>query len=768
MLPLFLFSTGTEVKKLTISGHIKDATTGELLLGATVYIAEKHSGVVTNSYGFYSVSLDPGTYHLKYSFLGFSPVEKEIQLTGNITLDISLEPGESQLSEIEILGERTDEQVRNPEMGTVRLDVKTINRIPALLGEVDIIKAIQLLPGVQATSEGASGFSVRGGNSDQNLILLDEATVYNASHMMGFFSVFNNDAIKDVTLYKGDIPAAYGGRLSSLLDVRMKDGNSKELHAAGGVGTISSRLTLEGPIRKEKTTFIVSGRRTYADLFLPFAKEKEVRKNKLYFYDFNLKLANTIDENNRVYFSGYLGRDLFKSRFAEMGFGNQTASLRWNHLFSKKVFMNASMIFSKFDYHLGSPTGDANSFEWTSSMRDYTGRFDFTYYFNMNNTLRYGLSSTYHEFFPGDARGTSPESMMTEFSMPAKFALETAVYASNEQKIGSSLILKYGLRFSIFHNAGPGTYFTYDANYKPSDSAVYRRWQLFHHYEGLEPRLAVVYLLNETSSLKVHYSHTLQYVALAQNSTAGTPLDIWFPATSNVKPEIADQAAIGYFRNFRKNAIETSFELYYKKIQNVIDFCDHANLLLNEYLEGELRIGKGDAYGLEFMIRKNDGRLNGWISYTYSRSWRQVKEINDGKKYAAPYEKPHSVNVVASYTISKRVDASLTWVYATGLPVTFPTGRAVIGNSILPIYSDRNAYRMPDYHRMDLSVNLKDSGKSKKKWKGEWNFSIYNVYNRKNAWTINFEYDPESIYTTYAVKTYLFSIIPAVTYNFKF
>ncbi len=757
-----------EVKNYTISGHVKDNSNGEVLLGATIFATEANSGSVTNSYGFYSLSLPAGLNTIRFSYIGYKPQEKVISLKNNITLDIALEPGQAELDAVVITGHRTDENVRAPEMSIVKLDVKTINRIPALLGEVDIIKAIQLLPGVQATSEGSTGFSVRGGNSDQNLIILDEATVYNASHLMGFFSVFNNDAIKDVTLYKGDIPAAYGGRLSSLLDVRMKDGNAKKFKATGGIGTVSSRLTLEGPIIRDKTTFVASGRRTYADLFLPFAKDKNIRDNQLYFYDFNLKITHILDENNRLYFSGYAGRDIFKNSFAKMGFGNQTASLRWNHLFSSKLFLNVSLIYSKFDYNIGTPEGDASSFLWNSMMRDYSARFDFTYYLNTHNTLRYGAVSTFHEFFPGTAKGLGNESLITEFKLPTQYAFEHGFYGSNEQKVGSKLTLKYGLRLSVFQNVGPGTYYRFDNLYHPIDSIVYAKRDFFNTYFGLEPRFSFAYVLDKKSSLKGHFSHTMQYLALSQNSTAGTPLDVWFPSTPNVKPQVADQVSIGYFRNFIKNTFETSVELYYKKVNKVIDFRDHASLLLNQYIEGEVRVGTGTSYGVEMLVRKNEGKLGGWISYTYSKSWRKIPEINDGKRYPAPYDKPHTVNVVLNYTLSKRIETSATWVYATGLPVTFPTGRAVIGNVIIPIYSDRNAYRMPDYHRLDLSISLKGKEKAGKKWNGDWNLSVYNAYNRKNAWSINFETDPADPNKTYAVKTYLFSVIPAITYNFKF
>ncbi|MEI6059715.1 MAG: TonB-dependent receptor [Bacteroidota bacterium] len=754
--------------KVTLSGYARDQSNGEILIGVTVYCAESKTGAITNTYGFYSLSLSPGKYTIRYSYVGYQAQEKNIQLDKNLTLDVNLLQVEARLGEVIITGKRGDENVRAPEMSIVKMDIKTIQKVPALLGEVDVIKVLQLLPGVQSTSEGSTGFSVRGGNSDQNLIILDEATIHNASHLLGFFSVFNNDAIKDVTLYKGDIPAAYGGRLSSLLDVRMKDGNSKKLGMTGSIGTVSSKLTMEGPIVKDRTTFLVSGRRTYADLFLPFAKDKNVRNNKLYFYDLNLKISHVVNENNRLYLSAYLGEDTFKNQFATMGFGNQTGSFRWNHLFSKKLFFNLSLIYSRYKYELGTPEGDAISFRWTSMMRDYSARFDFTYYFNDKHMLKYGATTMFHEFFPGSASGLGSGSAVTEFVLPPEYAFEHSLYVSDEYKASTKLTIKYGLRFAVFQNVGPGTYYNYDSNYLHIDSIVYKKGNFFNTYTSFEPRLAYTYLVSSVSSIKGSFSHTAQFVTLAQNSTAGTPLDIWFPAAPNVKPQLCDQVSIGYFRNFRRNMYELSAEVYYKKFSNVIDFRDHAALSLNQYLEGELRIGKGYSYGIETMLRKNEGLLTGWISYTYSRAFRVIPEINEGNRYPAPYDKPHSINIVANYDISSRVSASATWVYATGLPVTFPTGRAIIGNAIIPIYSNRNAYRMPDYHRLDLSVSLKGKEKPGKKWHSEWNLSVYNAYNRHNAWSINFTHDSKDPNVTYAEKTYLFAIIPALTYNFKF
>jgi hypothetical protein len=755
-------------EKVTLSGYVHDQSNGESLIGVTVYCLELKTGVITNMYGFYSLSLSPGKYTIRYSYVGFNPQEKEIRIDKNLTMDINLAQVESVLGEVIITGKRTDENVRAPEMSMVKIDSKTIKKIPALLGEIDIVKVLFLLPGVQSTSEGSTGFSVRGGSSDQNLIILDEATIFNASHLLGFFSVFNNDAVKDVTLYKGDIPSAYGGRLSSLLDVRMKDGNTKKFGVAGSVGTVSSKLTLEGPLVKDRTTFLVSGRRTYADLFLPLAKDENVQNSKLFFYDFNLKLSHVINENNRLYLSGYAGKDTFKNEFASLIYGNQTASFRWNHLFTKKLFFNFSLIFSNYKYGLGTPEGEATSFEWTSKMREYSARFDFTHYISNKHTLRYGATTMYHVFFPGSATGLGTESAFTEFILPTEYAFDHSFYGGDEFKITDKITVKYGLRFGIFQNVGPGTYYNYDENYNPTDSTVYKNGDIFNTYAKLEPRFAFTYLLNQVSSVKGSYSHTAQYITLAQNSTAGTPLDIWFPATPNVKPQLCDQFALGYFRNFSNNMFEASGEIYYKDLRNVIDFRDHAQLLLNQYIEGELRIGTGYSYGIETMIRKNEGMLTGWISYTYSRAYREIPEINNGNKYRAPYDKPHAVSVVVNYDITKRLNTSATWVYATGLPVTFPTGRASVGSVILPIYSDRNAYRMPDYHRLDFSVTLKGKEKPDKKWHGEWNFSIYNAYNRHNAWSINFTGDSENPDVTYAEKTYLFAIIPAVTYNFKF
>jgi len=756
------------VKRYTVSGHVKDAETGEDLYGASVLVVESGTGTVVNQYGFYSISMPKGTYSLRFSYTGYEYQVIKVDLEKDLVIDIFLKPSLSMLNEVEIKAERGDENVKSTEMSVVKMDVKTINKIPALMGEVDIIKAIQLLPGVQSVSEGSSGFSVRGGSPDQNLILLDEATVYNASHFLGFFSVFNNDAVKDVKLYKGDLPAQYGGRLASVLDVRMKDGNQKKFSGTGGIGLISSRLTLEGPIIKDRTSFIVSGRRTYADLFLFLSKDENAKESKMYFYDFNAKVNHTFNKNNRLYLSGYFGRDIFKNPFAYMKLGNATGTARWNHLFSQKLFSNFTVLYSQYKYGLGTADDDApDSFLWTSNLQDYQAKGDFTYYPSTNHTLRFGFSSTLHLFDPGLAKGTGEESLFTEYKLERTHALESGLYVSDDQLIGSRLTLKYGLRFSLFQNIGPVTVFHYDENYELADSTNYSSGDFYNTYSGFEPRFGLTYVLNELSSIKASYSHSYQYLQLAQNSTAGTPLDIWFSASQNVKPQVADQVAAGYFRNFRKNTIETSVEIYYKNMRNSIDFKDHAQLLLNKQLEGELRFGKSWSYGIEFMVKVPEGRLNGWISYTYSRTWRQFKDINDGNKYPAPYDSPNDVSIVLNFEATKRISLSTNWIYATGKPVTFPTGRAVIDGAVVPIYSDRNAYRMRDYHRLDLSVTLHQKP-TDKQFKWDLVFSVYNAYNRHNTWAINFVQDTENPYITYAEQTYLFGIIPAITFNFRF
>ncbi len=777
LLLITMFSTSTITanttitgKKITVSGRVKDKKNGEELIGANILVKENKTGVATNAYGFYSISLEPGNYTLVYSFVGYAPIEKKIKLTENVTINIEIEEQSKMTAEVTITGEKQNENITKTEMSVVKLDAKAIQRIPALMGEVDVIKAVQLLPGVQTMGEGSSGFSVRGGSADQNLILLDESTVYNASHLMGFFSVFNNDAVKDVKLYKGDIPAEYGGRLSSLLDVRMKDGNQKQFSGTGGLGTISSRLTLEGPIIKDKCSFMLSGRRTYLDVFLPFAKDKELRKSSIYFYDMNAKINYTISDKDRLFLSGYLGRDVFKISMGTpviFSWGNQTATARWNHLFSEKLFSNFTFLFSNYDYLLGMEGDPIQSFKWTSSMQDKSIKADFGYFLNTNNMLKFGATSIYHIFKPGIMEGTGGQSIFNKLEVPYISALEHAVFVSNEQKVNALLSLSYGLRFSVFQDVGKATIYNFDQNYRSIDSTVYEKGKIFKTYNGLEPRATFSFLLSEISSIKGCYTRTKQYLHLASNSTAGLPLDVWIPSTPNIAPQIADQGSLGYFRNFKNNMFEASVEVYYKEMQNQVDFKDHAQILLNPKLEGEIRVGLANSYGVEILLRKQIGKLNGWISYTYSKTMRKVKEINNGNWYPAPYDKTHSISIVSNYQITDRLSVSATWVFASGNPVTFPTGRFTYGNLIAPVYTERNAYRMENYHRLDVGITYDFKKKLWDKVTSSLNISAYNAYNRKNPFMISFQpskIDPNVIE---AYKIY-FPIIPAITYNFHF
>ncbi len=754
-------------KRVTLSGNITDANNGEDLIGAGLLVKGTRTGAVTNAYGFYSLSLSPGKHKVVISYLGYNTQEIDVDLTEDTLLNIKLSPGVNQLSEVIVSAEGRNANVAKIEMSTERLTVKTIKSIPALMGEVDVIKAIQLLPGVQATAEGSSGFSVRGGGHDQNLILLDEATVYSASHLMGFFSVFNNDAIKDVTLYKGDIPATFGGRLSSLLDIRSKDGNNQKITGTGGVGLISSRLTLEGPMGTDKATFLVSGRRTYADLFLKLANDKDLRQSSLYFYDLNAKLNYRIDEKNRLFLAGYFGKDNFGTKFAGMNFGNKTLTARWNHVFSPKLFSNFSLIGSFYDYYVKLDMNEQVNQEWKSRMQDYGIKADFSYHINPKHTVRFGYNTLYHNFMPGEGGGVGEESILKRFGMPREYALESALYVSAESEIGTKLKLKYGLRYSLFQNISNGEEIDYLQDYVVAYSKTHKKGSFYHHQYQFEPRVGAVYMFNDEHSLKASYSRTAQYIQLASNSSAGSPLDVWFQASQNIRPQLCDQFAMGYFRNFAENEYEASAEVYYKDMRDVVDFKDHASLMGNEELEQEVRFGKGYAYGVELMVHKNSGRLTGWVSYTLSKSRRQIDEINDGKWYRSPYDKPHNISIVGTYELTPKWTVSANWVYASGTPVTYPTGRFQVEGTYVPIYSGRNEYRYPAYHRLDLSATMQLS-KPGKRLKHELNFSLYNAYGQKNPWTIMFTQEDDNPDKTYAEMVYLFSFVPSITWNFTF
>jgi outer membrane receptor for ferrienterochelin and colicin len=765
---LLLIATSLQLSaqsRYTLSGYLKDKKNGETLIGATVYIKETKQGIVTNPYGFYSISLPKGEYTVAITFVGYNKMEKKINLTSNTVLNEELESENVQMEQVIVTSTRKDENVSRTQMGMAKIDPRKLSTLPVLMGESDIMKSIQLMPGVQTASEGSSGFSVRGGSTDQNLILLDEAPVYNASHLMGFFSVFNSDAIKDATLYKGDIPASNGGRLSSLLDIRMKDGNRKEYHVNGGIGIISSRLTVEGPIKKDKGSFIISARRTYADMFLKLSKDSMMRQNKLYFYDVNAKANYDLNANNRLFVSAYFGRDFtgFGNDFS-FSWGNATVTTRWNHVFNSKLFSNLTLIYSNYQYNLGNSNAKP-TFKWRSNLEDVGFKYDFTLYQGAKNTIKFGLASTLHFIQPGMFKVDGKKS---DFQTNDSRAIENAVYLQDEQKLGDKLTLIYGLRLSSFHNMGPGSTYTINKNFEVTDTVSHGKGSIYHSSYGLEPRFSANYRLNETSSIKAAYSRTRQYLQLASNSAAGSPLDVWFPASAYVKPQVSDQVGLGYFRNFEDNAYELSVEGFYKWMQNQIDFKDNADLLLNNQLEKELRFGKAQSYGVEIFARKNTGNLTGWVSYTLSKATRKFTDINQGKTYNANYDHPNNLNVVLTYKLTKRAELTSSWTYYSGTPITYPTMRFSYGNMNLPIYGDKNASRLPDYHRLDLSLTLKNKRKPGQRWESEWNFAVYNAYNRGNAYSVYFETDEKDQSKIRTYKMVMFPIIPSITYNFKF
>ncbi len=776
ILSILMLNSAVAQTKYTVSGVVTDEN-GELQIGVNVYNSVKDAGTVTNEYGFYSLTLPEGPHEIIFSSIGYNVLKKPIQLTDNVRLNVKITSEVTQLDEVIVSTKQPDQNIAETRMGNVQIQAKTIKKIPVLMGETDVIKSIQLLPGVQSSVEGSSGFYVRGGNADQNLVLLDEATVYNPAHLFGFFSVFNSDAIKNVELYKGAIPAEYGGRLSSVLDVRMREGNNQKISGEGGIGMISSRLTVEGPIIKNKLSFIVSGRRTYADLFLPFATDSIARKSKIFFYDLNAKLNWIIGDNDRVYLSGYFGRDVNKfGNFFQMDYGNATGTIRWNHIYNGKLFSNVTMLYSDFSYDLGVPQG-SEGFKWISHIIDYSMKADYSYYLNLNNKLNFGFQTIYHTLKPGVSKSIG-ESFINSIQYPNAYGIESSIFIGNEQTIGSRFGLDYGLRYTLFNNIGKATIYNYDANHMVADTSYYKSGNIFNSYSGLEPRLGIRYKINKKSSVKAGYNRMYQYMHLASNSTATFPLDLWFMSSPNVKPQRVDQVSVGYFRNFKNNIIETSAEAYYKIFDHVIDYKDHAFLVPNPYLEGELRIGTANAYGIELMVKKASGKLNGWISYTYSRVLRDVPEVNQGKIYPAPYDKPHNISVVLSYELNNRFNFSANWVYSSPIPVTVPKAGYYYGNLWIPEYSDRGAVRIPgtSYHRLDFSAtyNFYLFG-----MESNLNLSVYNVYNRHNAFAIYFRdrslrrdpSNPDNVNVADGVdvvKLYLFPIVPSFTLNFKF
>jgi hypothetical protein len=760
----FLLLLGTLLSaqnRFTLSGEITDAETGEDLVAATVYIAETSLGGMSNTYGFYSLTVPVGKQVFVCSYIGYEEFREEIDLKKDKHLNIRLKPQSTRLEEVVVRAERADKNLSSVEIGVAKLDVSSIAKIPVLLGERDVLKTLQLLPGISTISEGSAGFSVRGGSVDQNLILLDEAPVYSASHLMGFFSVFNADAIRDVSVYKGGIPANFGGRAASVVDIQMKDGNSQRFAGSGGIGLISSRLTLEGPIVKDKSSFILSGRRSYADLVAVGTGLLE-SGTSLYFYDLNAKINYRVNDNNRFFLSGYFGKDDFG--FEEFGtdWGNATGTLRWNHLFGPRLFANTTFIYSKYTYGFNLD----DDLRMSSGIEDFAFKEDLSYFISPDHTLKFGVNSTYHSFNPGELlTGDGEFAAFGDLVMEQKQSVESGLYLSSESRFGERFSAEYGLRLSAFHQLGEGWDFSYNEDNQRIDSTWYAKGELMQSYFSLEPRLSMNYRLGEFSALKASYNRITQYLHLLSNSTSGQPTDTWVPSSTNVEPVTVNQYSAGFYRNFLDNKLEGSVEAYYKDMQKVTDYEDGTNVFFNEDIEASIASGDGRSYGLEFYLKKKYGKLTGWVSYTLARTEIRIPEISS-HWYPAPYDKTHDLALVLSYDFTKRLSLSGSWIYYTGNAVTFPSGKYEFDGYLASYYTERNGYRMPNYHRLDLNLHL--AGKEYKRFRSSWDFSVYNAYNRYNAYLIGFRESESQAGTTEAVKLSLFGIVPSITWNFEF
>lgn len=778
-LGILMLSFGVYSQDYTISGTVKDMSNGEDLIGVSIYVKELKLGTQTNSYGFYSLTIPSGKYTLQLSYIGYKGIDKTITLNKSQTINLELTEEEFKLEEVVVTATRGDENVKSLEMSVNKVDMKTIKKMPAFLGEVDVIRSIQFLPGVSSVGEGASGFNVRGGGVDQNLVLLDEAPVYNSSHLFGFFSVFNPDAIKDVKLIKGGIPAQYGGRISSILDVRMKEGNSKKLAVSGGLGSIFSRFAVESPLFNKKGSFIVAGRRSYIDVLAkPFLNE-DLKDTRFYFYDLTAKANYQINDKNTVYLSGYFGRDVFGADFG-FDWGNATTSFRWNHIFNEKLFLNTTIFYSKYQYALDSDltdSDDQDSFEWNSDIINYSIKPDFSYYLNTKNTITFGGQAIYYTFNPGVATAVSGGESRT-IGLDSKYAFEGSLYLDNQQKLNDKITLQYGIRYSNYSYLGEGTAVILDENNvvpgvrKPvSDFEAFSKGEIIQNYGNFEPRFSMNIGINKGSSVKISYNRLAQYLHLLSNTTASSPLDVWTPSSNNIKPQLADQVALGVFKNFKNNMFESSIEVYYKKLQNQVDYVRNADLLLNPAVEADLLPGQGRAYGAEFYLKKNQGVFNGWISYTLARTERLVDGINNNEWFPARIDKTHNLSVVSIFDKGKKWSFSSTFSFSSGTPASFPTNKFIWQGIALPhdVNDSRNSYRIPPSHRLDLAATRKNKHAFFKKGESEWVFSVYNAYNRRNPFSVYVQQDPDNPAQTQAIQYSVFAaILPAVTYNFKF
>jgi len=784
---LFLLFTSllSAQEKYTISGVIKDVSNGESVFGASVYLKNTTIGVMSNEYGFFSITAPKGTYDLVVSYLGYTNMNQEIILNKDQKLTFEISESSTTLNEVVITTSDTQlVSIRKPQMSVSKLKIGTIKKMPAVLGEIDVLKSIQMLPGVTNSGEGTSGFNVRGGAADQNLVLLDEAIIYNTSHLFGFFSVFNADAIKDIKLYKGGIPAQFGGRVSSVLDIRQKDGNSKKFNLTGGLGIISSRLTTEGPMFNKKGAFLIAGRGSYAHLFMKAVED--LKDDSAYFYDLNLKSNYEINSNNKLYLSGYYGRDFFKlSKIVENNYGNSSGNLRWNHIFNDKVFSNLSLIYSKYDYQV---ILDFVQLDWVAEIKNINLKYDLKYYVNDKFKLDFGLSGINYKFNPGEVKPTTPDSPINYLKLDQKRAFEGGAYISAEHKLTNKLTIQYGLRYSTFTRLGGQPLSNYSNNqpvvynnelgiYEQGieiSETDYKKNENIKTFDNFEPRLSLSYQLNKTSSVKAGYTKSSQYIHLLSNTTSATPLDVWAPSGKFIKPQISNQYALGYFKNINNKMYSLEAEVYYKATDNRIDYIDGANLIGNNNIETEILNGESKSYGLELLLRKNKGRFTGWFAYTLSKSEQRTlggiaggSGINNGDWYNTAYDRTHDFSLTGVYKYNDKWAFSTNFIFQTGRPVTYPNAQYQYEGISIANYSDRNESRLPTYHRIDISATYTPNKKPNNKWKGEWVFGIYNLYNRKNAASISFAQNTDTGINE-ATRTAIFGIIPSITYNFKF
>ena len=793
---LLLFTMIFYGQQYTLSGYIKDAKTGEALVGASVFIENNAKGTSTNVYGFYSITISSQLTIVRYSYIGYNQIEKSIDLNKDLRLNIELSEKQDVLDEVIIESKQSDQNTQSTQMGKIELSMDKVKTIPAFMGEVDILKTIQFLPGVSSGGEGNTGFYVRGGGPDQNLILLDEATVYNASHLFGFFSVFNADAIKNVSLTKGGMPSNYGGRLSSVLDITMKDGNYKSFQADGGIGLIASRLTLQGPIKEDTASYIISGRRTYIDVLTePFIPDTSSFKGSGYFfYDLTAKLNWRLSDKDRLYLSSYFGRDVFTFNNQDLDFifnvpwGNATASLRWNHLFSDKIFVNTTAVFTDYNFAFEGGSSSFN-FKLASGIRDYNLKQDYTYYHSSLHNFKFGWNYTFHRFIPSSLSASSGDVEFDTQDDVKVFGNESAIYLLDEWNINESLKINLGFRLSMYQHIGPFKRYFKNPNSGVTDSTrEYSNFQTIKTYFGPEPRFSARYLLPDQSSFKIGFAHNYQYIHLASISSVSLPTDLWFPSTEIVKPQIGTQYSLGYFKNFSENKYETSIELYYKDLRNLIEYKENSfpEDNLNNNVDNQLTFGNGYSYGAEFFLKKRMGNFNGWIGYTYSKTMRKFDEIDNGDWFPAKYDRRNDLSVVAQYQINDRVNIGAVFVYATGNSLSLPERRwfSLEENRIITVWSKRNQYRLDPYHRLDISVTIdskpfkevfnKKTNKSErieKKVVSSWNISVYNLYNRANPYFIFFDYSGDPLEGTAefgASQVSLFPILPSITWNFKF